>query len=75
MNFFLSNPGYEVAYQFSLNHHLFKGDLMQIERLFNIHPGNSIETALLAASEYPTATPAVGSTIGLKKTDKAKGYS
>lgn len=48
---------------------------MQIERLFNIHPGNSIETALLAASEYPATSSVVGSTIGLKKTDKGKGYS
>lgn len=48
---------------------------MQIERLFNIQPGNKIETALMAAPEYPASSSVIGSVIGLKKTDKGKGYS
>lgn len=73
MHIFLSNPAQELAFQFSLSHHLFRGDLMQIERLFNIQPGNKIDMAILGTPEYPASSSVFQSVIGQKKTEKGKG--
>lgn len=67
MHVFLSNGCEEQVFQFVLGHQLYQGDLMQIEKLFNVQPGNKIDMAIIAAPEQYQNSYLYQSVIGQKK--------